>query len=76
MPPIAAAMGSAALRRRREVPNGELAFDLEPHDQEEHREQRVVDPVQQRHAEIRRAETQAQRRLPQRRERVARAASS
>jgi hypothetical protein len=32
------------------VTDGELALDLEADDEEEHRQQRVVDPVQERHA--------------------------
>ena len=44
--------------------DGEFAFDLEPDDKEEKSQQPVVDPVQQRHAERRVAEREAERALP------------
>ena len=75
MPPIAAAIGSAADAPAGEMADGELALDLEADDQEEDRQQAVVDPVPQRHAEAGVAEREAEMAAPRTRRRRARAAS-
>ena len=57
--------------RRRETPDGQLAFDLEADHEEEDRQQSVVDPVDDAEREPTRAEPDADRRLPEREERRA-----
>ena len=76
MPPIAAAIGSAAERRLARLPDRELALDLEPHDQEEDREQPVVHPVQKRHPRHAVAEAEPERRVARTRRTPARRPSS
>ena len=69
MPPIAAAIGSAAERAVREMADRELALDLEADDQEEDGEQPVVDPVRAATCEARRSpNASAQGCFPERRE--------
>ena len=61
--------GSHGKRRRarlREPPDRELALDLEPHQQEEDREERIVHPVPQRHPEPGVRELETKRRFPER----------
>ena len=48
-----------------EPADGELTLDLEPHDQKEHAEQRVVDPLPQRQCKARVAEAETERPLPE-----------
>ena len=48
MPPSAAITGQRARTEGRKVADGELALDLQPDDEEEDRQQPVVDPVEQR----------------------------
>ena len=60
MPPSAAAIGNIAVRRAGQMAHSEFAFDLQPHDQEEDRQQRIVHPMQQRHLEYPAAERKTQ----------------
>jgi hypothetical protein len=58
--------GKRRRARLREPPDRELALDLEPHQQEEDREERIVDPVPQRHPERCVRKLDAERRFPER----------
>src|SRR6186713_3376392 len=51
------------------MPHRELAFYLEAHDEEKYGEQRIVDPMQQRHAERRVTEAEREGSLPEMHER-------
>src|SRR5690606_11628177 len=53
-------------RTLREMPDGELALDLEPDDEEEHGQERIVYPLAQRQLERGTAEREPERRFPER----------
>ena len=63
MPPTAASAGRVAWRDRGQLAPHQLALDLQPDQEEEHRHQAVVDPQQQRLVERERADAHADRRV-------------